>query len=134
MSDYPFLSRIRERLALKQNSLEWLAGQMDRSLRWVQGLKDPSYLSVIELNRLSQLLEFNFMDDYNHWLVSEHKDPLYILNEPQGEYLLSLRRVAVRLDISGSVQAAEQNMGKMLREIRKVGEEFGFSIDEKIQF
>ena len=129
MTDYPFLAKVRELLKLEGKSTEWLCGEIDRSVRWIQALKNPENLDLKDLNKLSELLNFNFIDDYNTWRLSQHQEPLYIWKEPIGVYNAERRRQTVMIKISAPVKTVEDNLSKMMKEVRLSGEKLGFEID-----
>jgi hypothetical protein len=114
---------------LEGKTTEWLCGEIDRSVRWIQALKNPENLDLKDINKLSELLDFNFIEDYNQWLVLQHQPPLYIMKEPAGVYNNERRRQTVMIKISAPVKIVEDNLSKMMKEVRLSGEKLGFEID-----
>jgi phage-related protein len=126
---YPFLQKIRQILDQKQEKLVWLAAKIDKSERWFFNNQDINKVELGIVNRISEILDFNFGSDYNKWLIEHEQKPMAMLHEPDGSYDDKVNRVTITLKISAPDHIAEDNTSKLLTEIRKQGEKLGFKLE-----
>jgi hypothetical protein len=132
-ANYPFLDRVRATLNnqkdAKKRSLRWLAAQIDKSERWFYNITEFEKLSIADIEKISSLLDENFMADYNKWRVENDQASLNILGEPPAQWKVEPKRVHIQLKLSAAPQNAENNMSKMLMIIRREGEKLGFEME-----
>lgn len=127
-ADYPFLDRVRDILKEKGKKLQWLGTEIDKSDRWFYNITDFTRMELGVLNKISELLEFNFEVDYNRWLLEQGQKPLFIVGDVNSEYEVRSKRITINLQISASQENAENNTTKMLLAIRKEGAKYGFEL------
>ena len=127
---YPFLDRIRTRIDnMEGKSLTWLAGELGKTPRSLYNITDFTKVTLGDIDKISALLEINFIEDYNRWLLDHQEAALSIWQDSQEPYEPKINRVTVNLKISAPEQIAEENLSKMISEIRRSGEKLGFKLD-----
>lgn len=124
---YPFIEKVRELLP-KEKKVEWVAEQMNKSPRWLYDVKIEK-LEIAEVEQLSQLLDFNFLNDYNRWRQERKQDTLFIANEPTAAYQQRPRKINIDFRISTTLENAEINSSKMLNTIRMDCEKYGYDFE-----
>lgn len=110
-------------------TITWLASELEKTPRTLYNVTDFSKLALSDIEKISRLLEINFIEDYNRWLIDNLQQPLSLFHEPEEPYQTKVNRVTVNLKISAPEQVAEDNLSKMIYEIRQVGEKLGFKLD-----
>jgi hypothetical protein len=125
MEEYPFLSKIKEKIKSKEKSVGWFIGEIERSERWVTGLKDIDKVLVGDVLKISEVLEFDFLADYHTWLNREIP-VLSIVKEPQIVYGASKADdITITINMRGNIKKAT----KVLSKVKEVTEQEGFKID-----
>lgn len=131
--NYPFLDRVRASLENqkgdKKKTLRWLATQIDKSERWFYNITDFNKLAIGDVEKISSLLEKNFMADYNHWRLENEQESLTIVSEPETEWKREVKKVHIQLKLSATSLVAEENLSKMFAVVRREGEKLGFDIE-----
>ena len=129
MSEYPFLDRIRIALNEKNKKLTWLSSEIEKSERWFYNITDFQKLEIGVVDKISTLLDKNFMQDYNAWRLQHEQPAMHILGEPGMNHQVEVKRTHIQLRLSAPANVAEENMSKMLMAIRREGEKLGFDIE-----
>lgn len=124
---YPFIDKVRELLP-PDRKIEWLADEINKSVRWLYDVKIEK-LEIAEIELISQILDFNFIDDYNRWRQEHNQDGLYIVHEPVGEYKKTEKKLTISFKISTTLSNAELNSSKMLNTIRMDCEKYGYDFE-----
>lgn len=127
---YPFLERIKEILDAKEKTLKWLAAEIDKSDRWFYNISDFSKLQFSDIEKISSVLEKNFLADFNNWR-HDHEPSAYLLNEPGEVYKKEkpAKRVTIQLSLKASPTDIQSGLSDMIDLIRKEGEKRGFEIE-----
>jgi hypothetical protein len=127
--EYPFKERIKKITDERDKTLVWLAGEINKTDRWIHGIKSINDLTLATITSISSALDFDFLDDYNKWLLDRNEPPLLLFAEPQAPYKKKEKRISVTLTVSGEHSAVGLHFGKVLDAIKKEGDIYGFDID-----
>ena len=125
---YPFFERIRSLLDEQNETIEWLTNQLEKSPRWLYNNKILTAISLEEILKISEILKFDFLKDYNEWLAENNKNPISIVSEPPPVYKKE-KGLTVELKISGSYSNIGMHFADMLEAIKKQADKYGFTIE-----
>lgn len=125
---YPFKDLIRQNIG--NLSIDSLASAVGKSRQWVYD-RTIENTDLADTLKISEVLNFNFLADYNRWLLDNEMQPIYPItfNEPSAPYVLE-KKIATHLKITAGISKYEK-FKEMLEAIEKAGDKFGFYIEEE---
>ena len=111
---YPFLEKIKKLLEGKEKTIVWLAGQVGLSTKTIYNTVDINTASLEYTLKLSKILQFDFLKDYNEWLIENHQSPISTVNEPPGVYEAQ-KGLTVEVKVTGSYNAIGLHFADFLK-------------------
>lgn len=125
---YPFLNRIKERLEKQEKTLKWLADEVGISPKTINNNPDITQNSLDFILRISALLEFDFLKNYNEWLIENKEQPISMIAEPEGIYQKE-QGITVEIKVTATYKTFGLHFADLLDTLRKETGKHGFKIE-----
>lgn len=127
--DYPIKEIIKHKADLKGKTLVEVAGEIDKTDRWIHGIKSFKQLTVDMVERLSKSINFDLLADYDSW-QQNHGEPGLHFKEPEYNYAKS-KKITISFSVTGELDKVGKNLVDIVEKVRDEGEKFGLKIDYK---
>lgn len=127
MKEYPFKALLKEKADESGKSIVALAKEIDKTDRWVHSIKSINDLTLDMILKVSRACQFDFLADYNKWVIDQGQPPFLKLEEPLVNYEKQ-KNLSVSISLRGTVQAFNNGFGDLLEVVKKEGEKNGFEV------
>jgi hypothetical protein len=131
--EYPILDIIKSKAASfngdEGKPITKLASEIGKTSAWIYTIKSINDLTLDNILKISKALAFDFLSDYNHWLIEHDKPAISAWQEDAGSFTRKAKKIRVQFSLRGDPNDIGLNFTTIMKTLKKECDNYGIEVE-----